>query len=1122
MVTPFPAFMSYKKINILLGWLLFGIAATVYLLCCEPTVSFWDCGEYISTAYKLEVGHPPGAPLFQLLGRFFSFFSFGHVSKVAVLINSMSALASALTIAFLFWTITCLAKKIIIRSSSQELSKNQQIIIFGSGIVGALAYTFSDTFWFSAVEGEVYALSSLFTAITFWAILKWDECAEEKNSLRWIVLISYLIGLSIGIHLLNLLTIPALVFVYYFRKYKPSLKGIIATFFISVALLAVLLWGIMPYIVILSGEADKFFVNALSFPIGVGSIVYFSFLIGLIVLGIIVSHKKRKIVLNTTLLCFTFLLIGYSSFLMLVIRSNANTPINENRPDDAFGLSSYLAREQYGETPLAYGLYYNAPALSYKDGKPSYAKRYDVVSEGKPVASFFDRYEAELFILQSNDKSLTIKPLYAVAFDGKGSELVYLKEFYTFFPRMWNHDATYRSNYEIWGNIKGKPVEYNGYTFMKPTFTENLRFFVSYQLGHLYFRYLMWNFSGKFNDIQGRGDLQNGEWITGFPILDKHLVDSYKDIPDDLGKKGHNVYYMLPLLLGLIGFFYQLNKDPKNSIVVTLLFFFTGIAIVIYANQPAYQPRERDYAYAASFYAFAIWIGLGTLFLSEKALKLAKKKAAAIVAPLLCLSVPVLMAKENWDDHDRSGRTVALEMAVNCLESCAPNAVLFTNADNDTFPLWYAQEVEGIRTDVRVINLSLLNADWYIDACKRQMYDSKPVPFTLSKNKYICENREAILIRKAKDTINIKDVIDFINDDENYVIVDEESGKKMYFSPGNKFELEVNIPRVMKDGYIPAQYKGNIQSKIIWELESDFISKSQLMQLDLLAHFNWERPVYFVDTWPDAYLGLEDYFQNEGLAYRLVPVETIGEEEGNNIGYVNTDLMYRNMMQKFRWKNPARKNIYLDETATRIASTTRDAFVRLSDALIQENKKDSAERVLDKAFEVFPNDYLPYNYASFLLAKDYLKIKRPEKSIPVFEMLLHQSYRKLNYYFNLEKKHQSYLRGDIYKTFMILNEILEASREYKLKSIQSNGVDLYFSLAPEYLNFCNRELISYFSMPDSGEYLNDIAKMMQSVSFVMQKANDYERRELSAHSQKIMKFAIQKYNQTLDLLEESK
>ncbi|MCD4683824.1 MAG: DUF2723 domain-containing protein, partial [Bacteroidales bacterium] len=760
---------SYKKINSILGWIIFTIASLIYIMTAEPTASFWDCGEYIATAYKLQVGHPPGAPFFQLIGRFFTFFAFGDVSNVAFMINIMSALSSSFTILFLFWTLTMLAKKLALRSG--EMTEGKMYAVFGSAIVGSLAYTFSDSFWFSATEGEVYGMSSFFTALVFWAILKWEENADEKHSFRWLIFIAYMMGLSVGVHLLNLLAIPAIAFVYYFKRNKTiNYKGMIVTFIISILILGFVMTGIIPWIVKLASYFELFFVNTIGMPFNSGTIIYFILLIGGIFWGIRYTRKNNKTVLNTIIWALTFILIGYSSFFLLIIRSNANTPIDENNPEDAISLLSYLNREQYGDWPVLHGQYFNAPIAEREDGTPVYRRSEE---KGK----------------------------YIIIDDRKGTTPVYNSEFTTLFPRMWNStEQRYINDYKTWSKMKGIPTKVTdefgeSQVLDKPTFGENLRYFFRYQINHMYFRYFMWNFSGRQNDVQGMADRKNGNWITGIRFLDNARLGPVLDTPKSLQSKATNKFYLLPLILGLIGLIYQLKNDNRNFMVVLLLFLMTGLAIVVYLNQHSPQPRERDYAYAASFYAFAIWIGLGIYALYETLTKKTEQKLTAIIiSGIALILVPGIMAKEGWDDHNRSNRYTALAIANNYLNSCAPNAILFTNGDNDTFPLWYAQEVEGLRTDIRVVNLSLLNTEWYIEQMKRKAYDADPVPFSLKWDQYKDGTRNFTYFienENIKGHVELRQLFDIIHKDPDRLTMQTRIGPLEYF-PTKKFKIKID------------------------------------------------------------------------------------------------------------------------------------------------------------------------------------------------------------------------------------------------------------------------------------------------------------------------------------------
>jgi len=787
----------YKKINNITGWILFAIASAVYIITSEPTASYWDCGEYISTAFKLQVGHPPGAPLFQLIGRFFSLFAFGDTALVARMVNTMSALASGFTILFLFWSITRLAKKIV--AGKGEIPTEKILAIIGSGIVGALAYTFSDSFWFSAVEGEVYAMSSFFTAFVFWAILKWEDVYDSPEGLRWIILIAFMIGLSVGVHLLNLLALPSITLVYYFKKYKPTIKGGIIAFIISIIILALIMFVLIPGLVSMAGNFERFFINTFGLPFNSGSVIYGLTVTGLLVWGILYTHRKGKVLLNTALLSLVFVIIGYSSFMMLIIRSNADTPINENNPTNAVGLLSYLNREQYGDWPLLSGPYYSAPVTEHKDAAP---------------------------LLARDDK----QGKYVIIDERKGREPVYDSRFTTFFPRMWsNNDPNHIKEYQKWANIKGEPIQVTGpdgspQTIVKPTFGENLTFFWRYQVLHMYWRYFMWNFVGKQNDNQGLGNNVDGNWISGISFVDSQRLGPQDTFPENKTNKGTNKFYFLPFILGFIGLYFHFKRKYQDGIIVLLLFIMTGIAIVVYLNQYAPQPRERDYAFAASFYAFAIWIGLGVLMVIEWLQKVVNAKTAALLATGLCtLLVPCVMATDGWNDHDRSGRYAALTTAINFLESCEKDAILFTVGDNDTFPLWYAQEVQGIRRDVRVVNLSLLSGDWYINQMRKRVYESAPLPITLRPEQYRATNREVTYLIEQPNIQgyeDLKDIFDIIgNHEEELQQVNE--GVKYNFIPTKSFSIKVDTAFINKIHMVPAYYKDSIVPAVNFKINQE-------------------------------------------------------------------------------------------------------------------------------------------------------------------------------------------------------------------------------------------------------------------------------------------------------------
>ena len=912
---------QFKKLNKYMGWFVFFIASFVYFSTIEQTVSFWDCGEYIATAYKLEVGHPPGAPFFQLFGRIFSLFATQGTSEVAVAINILSALSSSFTILFLFWTITAFSKKLFVKNE-EKIETGEGIAILGSGLIGSLAYTFSDSFWFSAVEGEVYAMSSLFTAATFWCIMKWEEEAEKPSSTRWLVLIGYLIGLSIGVHLLSLLTIPAMGMIYYFKKYKYTKIGAIKAFGASILVLGLVQGVIIPGAISLISTFELFFVNTVGLPFNSGTIIYFLTIIAMISFGLIYTKKHNKAIWNTAILAIMMLLIGYSSFSILVVRSNANPPIDENNPEDAVGLLSYLKREQYGSWPIVYGQHFNSPKLDnkkpYLDGNPVYAK---------------DEKKGEYVIIDKRKKSI---PNYS-------------KKDKMLFPRMWSstqakHPAgyvqwaglnwQYDKNAKVWKDKRGKAG--------KLTIKDNLTFFFKYQIGWSYLRYFMWNFAGRQNDYMNMdGNPIHGNWESGIPLIDNTRLGTPPSniaAPNHLkNNKSKNHYFFLPLLLGLIGMLFHFKKNKQDALSVLLFFLFTGVLIIVYLNVVPFQPRERDYAYVGSFYAFSIWIGLGVLAIYEYLKGKISPKISGYLATIIALIIPAIMCAENWDDHDRSGRFTALEVAKNYLNSCDQNAILFTNGDNDTFPLWYAQEVEGIRTDIKVVNLSLFNTDWYIDQMKRASYEAAPIPSSLEHNDYKTGTRDYTPIQEVVNgPIEVKDIVDFINSKSPKAKLNTSAGLINY-CPTKKLKLTVN--KQAAKTFVPEEYHKDIVDEIQFNLKGSGIYKNKLLVLDILANFNWERPIYFAITvGRDNFMGLENYFQLEGLAYRLVPY-SVASKDGQT-GIVHTNKMYERLIKTFKWGGLNNPDIYFDETNTRMVMNFRNNYARLAESLYQKGAKN--------------------------------------------------------------------------------------------------------------------------------------------------------------------------------------
>ena len=993
-----------KLVNNILGWIVFLLASITYFLTLEPTVSWWDCGEFITSAYKLEVGHPPGAPTFIILGRMFTLLG-GGAGNAALMVNMMSALASAGTIMILYWTIVHLAGKLF---PGEKLSMGEQIAVWGSGLVGAMAFTFTDSFWFSAVEGEVYALSSFFTALVFWAILKWENVADEKYANRWLVLIAYLVGLSIGVHLLNLLAIPAIGLVYYFKKYEFSWKGVLWAVIASMGILLGIQYGIIPGVPRIAFLFDRIFVNGFGLPFNSGIL----FMIALIIAGSVwalrYTRARDKVVWNTAITMVVVILIGYSSFAMILIRASANPPMNQNHPDNAFALVRYLNREQYGDRPLAYGPYYNAPRTGTKELKDQYNK-----VDGK----------------------------YKVTGSMSGGS-VYEPKMETIFPRMYSDNSNHVNAYKQWGNVKGKPVRIRDRgevkTLQKPTFGENLRFFFSYQLGHMYMRYFMWNFVGRQNDLQGHGEFSNGNWISGIEFLDRAKVGPSEEMPDFMkNDPSRNVYYFLPLLLGLVGMFYQYNqgKKGKETFAVTMfLFVLTGIAIVVYLNQTPIQPRERDYAYAGSFYAFAIWIGLGVLALYSMVNKVVKGSPGAVLVTLFSLAiVPGVLAAENWDDHNRSGRYMTRDYAINYLESCAPNAILFTYGDNDTFPLWYVQEVEGVRPDIKIINISYLGMDWYIWQQGYATNEAAPVPFTFDRDKYYMGRMDAILFQdRIKGSVELSDAMEFLGSDDVRTKVKVTTGALLDYLPSKEFHITVDKEKVLESGTVKPEDADLIADRVEFSINKSMIGKNEMAVLNMIAANNWERPIYIDHSL--VYTGnihFLDWLQFEGLAYRFVPIKT--QRQGIMNGRIDTDILYENVMNKFVWGNVNDPDIHIDEYNRKQINImqTRYMFARLAEAMIQKDEKEKAIEVLDKMFELFPNEKIPYTYDSFPALEQYYRAGAVDKANEVVRIMAKNSLDLINYYTSLPENLAKSNEAEQNRQISNLRNLVIITRNYK-------------------------------------------------------------------------------------------
>lgn len=1077
---------QYKITNNIIGWIVFAIAAFTYCMTVEPSASFWDCPEFISTATKLEVGHPPGAPFFMLTGNFFTQFT-GDPAKAAFCVNIMSALLSALCILFLFWTITHLTRMLICKDGTVT-TWGQIITIMGSGVVGALAYTWSDTFWFSAEEGEVYAYSSMFTALVFWLILKWEDHADEPHSDRWIVLIFYLTGLSIGVHLLNLLCLPAIALVYYYKRHpQAQTKGSLVALLVGFLLVAAVLYGVVPGIVKVGGWFELFFVNTLGMPFNTGMVVYIlaliavvltaiwsttktnrtltnglylasvgmlgipffgkgfmSVLIGIILLStlyFLLNMKRkdgkmllRKRILNTSLLCMLMLMIGYSSYAVIVIRSEANPPMDQNSPEDIFSLGSYLSRDQYEQAPLFFGQAFTSQPDFDASGHAIYNNKIEHHRKEKTQADEADTYE-DVESLESLQYPSGMKML---------------------FPRMYSSAHAQAYNDWLGGNLHLRDVNYttSGGDFQygqMPSQWDNLNFFMSYQINFMYWRYFMWNFAGRQNGFQSNGEKEHGNWLTGIPFIDNAMYGNQKELPNELQQdKAHNVFYMLPLLLGLLGLFWQAfrgDKGVKQFWVVFFLFFMTGLAIVLYLNQTPMQPRERDYAYAGSFYAFAIWIGMGVAALADllgRALK-ARKKATeefgvlpAAVASVLCVLVPLQMVSQTWDDHDRSGRYACRDFGLNYLDTMPEkladgtpaNPIIFSNGDNDTFPLWYNQETEGKRTDARVCNLEYLKTEWYTDQMVRPAYNSPSLPIAWKRAEYVDDGKHgyfAIVDRKAELDAFKKAHPNGPDPYELTYIMDNYVRTKQIF-PTDSVVVKVNKQNVINQGItVPAgmEIPDHISLSLKWAGRG--MIRNQVMIYEMLARNDWKRPIYMsVTLGTENYAGLQDYFCLEGLAYRLTPFK-LGQ------GRIDTDKMYTNLMTRFKYGNVAMPGIFLDETNLRMAQTHRRMFSILIEQLLNEGKKDKALAALRMCEKVLPEATVPYEYADVDLAMLWFRAGDKANAARVAKEVARQNWQYLNWANTLPQETAYAYANSCTKTFLYLYRCVGLLQDMKDK-----------------------------------------------------------------------------------------
>ena len=1055
----------FKKWNTILGWTTFTIALITYSLTVEPSLSFWDCGEYIATSAKLEVGHPPGAPLFQMLGAFFAMFA-TSASKVALMVNMMSVFSSAFTILFMFWSLTLLFKNFLFKNENED--KNTQLMILGSAFIGSLAYTFSDSFWFNAVEAEVYAMASLFIALLFWLGLRWEQDLDNEKGNKWLLLISLVIGLSFGVHFMALLTIPAIGFLYFFKKYNNiTVKGFLIANVVIIAILLFIFKLLLPYTLAFFGKIEIFMVNSLGLPFNSGTIFAFLLIVAFFYFTLNYTRKKELVFYNTLILCTLFILIGFSTWIMLPVRANADVVINENKPSDAAEVLAYYNREQYGEQQLFYGAQFSDTYSGldeenpYKDGKPNYERDY---TTGKYIITnnyinseqnTDDNHKAFLPRMWSSDHSenymtftepleFRVNPEYA-----EENQLIQLV-------------SDFRAAYQA-GHIDMEEYDkflktYGEYLIIeKPTFVNNMKFMFEYQFGYMYWRYLMWNFVGRQNDNQGKYDNLNGNWLSGISFLDEIRLGSQANLTTDMtNNRGRNTYFFLPFILGVIGMIFHARKDLKSFYVLLALFLFTGLALKIYLNERPFEPRERDYALVGSFYVFAMWIGVGVFAIYEGIKKYIKPNVAIpVTLAITFLSTPLLMAKENWNDHDRSGKHTALAMAKAYLDSCEPNAILFTIGDNDTFPLWYAQEIEGYRTDIRIVNTSLFMTDWYIDQMKRKAYDSDPIPSSFDRNLYRGSNRDySFLIEKTKDSILLSDLIKFISLEDDRAKVELRSGQFVNYYPSNQIIIPINKEEIIKNKVVSSKFYDSIVPAMHFQIKGQALYKNRLMMLDIVNENNWKRPIYFTggSFGEDDYIWMKNYLQLDGMCYKLVPVKTSNGKESPNpleMGYLDSDKMF-DIVMKWDWGNSGNPEMYHDPETRKNGITYRTNLARLMETLINEGKNDKAEKIIELAMTKMPVEYFEYYTLVEPFAQGYYEVGKKDKARAILKQLIKKYQEELTYFSGFKSSEQRSIMVDIvtdierYRGLLEIMQISDDLEFYNQEKVKFNNFNKMF------------------------------------------------------------------------------
>jgi hypothetical protein len=1020
------ASFNFNKWNTVLGWFAFAVALLTYSLTVEPTLSFWDCGEYIATSANLEVGHPPGAPLFQMLGAFFAMFA-ASADKIALMVNFLSVFSSAFTVLFMFWSLTLLLRKIV--GQTKELTTSQNLMILGSSLIAAFSFTFSDSFWYNAVEAEVYAMASLLIALLFWLGLRWEQEMETPRGNKWLLLISLVIGLSFGVHFMALLTFPAIGFLYFFKKYKTvTVKSFILANVVIVAILLFIFKLLLPFTLGFFGKTEIFMVNELGLPFNSGTIFAFLFIVAAFYFGLQYTKKKGHVFYNTLILSTLFILIGFSTWIMLPIRANANTPINENKPSDAAEVLAYYNREQYGEQKLFYGPQFSDTysgldsVTPYLDDKPNYERDYTtntyVITNNFKNAkqNTDDAHKAFLPRMWSNEHNVNYMTF------GKPLE-------FQINPEYSNEDELIQIVTEFRKGFASGEIDLKGYDkflttygeyliIEKPSFASNMKFMFQYQFGYMYGRYLLWNFVGRQNDNQGKYDDMNGNWITGIAFIDELLVGSQKNLTSDMqNNKGRNIYFGLPFILALLGIFYHAKKDVKSFYVLLALFLFTGLALKIYLNERPFEPRERDYALVGSFYVFAMWIAFGIYAIFEWLINYIKPKVAIPLVLCVCfLASPVLLAKENWDDHDRSNKYTALAMAKAYLDSCEPNAILFTIGDNDTFPLWYMQEIEGYRTDIRIVCTSLFMTDWYIDQMKMKTHNSDPIPSSFNREQYKGSLRDySLFVERTEEPLLLSEILQFVSLEDERAKISLDSGNKVNYFPTKKVIYPIDKNTIIKNKVVNSKYYDSIVPQIEFTITDKALYKNRLMMLDIVNENNWKRPIYFTggSFGEDDYIWMKDYLQLDGMCFKLVPLKTPTDDPNPmRMGSIDTDKMY-SIVMKWDWGNSGNSTIYHDPETRKNSITYRTNLARLMETLLLEGKNDKAEKVIDLAMAKMPIAYFEYYSMVEPFAMGYYEVGKKVKARKVVAELIQKYQESLTYFSGFKLADQYYYASDI-------------------------------------------------------------------------------------------------------------